>query len=79
MSGDGKRSVGHRPQATAPVLDSTYTDVVDADSSRYFDTIPHSDLMKSVARRIVDRHVLRLIKLWLKAPHPTGSLGSNPA
>jgi len=45
-----------------------YTDVVDADLSRYFDTIPHSDLMKSVARRIVDRHVLRLIKLWLKAP-----------
>jgi RNA-directed DNA polymerase len=45
-----------------------YTDVVDADLSRYFDSIPHSDLMKSVARRIVDRHVLRLIKLWLKAP-----------
>jgi RNA-directed DNA polymerase len=46
----------------------SYTDVVDADLSRYFDTIPHSDLLKSVARRIVDRHVLRLIKLWLKAP-----------
>jgi RNA-directed DNA polymerase len=45
-----------------------YTDVVDADLSRYFDSIPHSDLMKAVARRIVDRHVLRLIKLWLKAP-----------
>jgi RNA-directed DNA polymerase len=45
-----------------------YTDVVDADLSRYFDTIPHDALLKSVARRIVDRHVLRLIKLWLKAP-----------
>jgi RNA-directed DNA polymerase len=45
-----------------------YTDVVDADLSRYFDTIPHVELLKSVARRIVDRHVLRLIKLWLKAP-----------
>src|SRR5712691_9118878 len=45
-----------------------YTGVVDADLSKYFDTIPHSDLLKSVARRIVDRHVLRLIKLWLKAP-----------
>jgi RNA-directed DNA polymerase len=33
-----------------------------------FDTIPHRELMRSVARRIVDRHVLRLIKLWLKAP-----------
>jgi RNA-directed DNA polymerase len=46
----------------------SYTDVVDADLSKYFDTIPHADLLKSVARRIVDRHVLRLIKLWLKAP-----------
>src|SRR6267143_1936666 len=45
-----------------------YTDVVDADLSRYFDSIPHDELLKSVARRIVDRHVLRLIKLWLKAP-----------
>ena len=45
-----------------------YTDVVDADLSRYFDSIPHCDLMKAVARRIADRHVLRLIKLWLKAP-----------
>ena len=33
-----------------------------------FDTIPHSDLLKSVARRIVDRHVLHLIKMWLQAP-----------
>ena len=45
-----------------------YTDVVDADLSRYFDSIPHGELLKSVARRIVDRRVLRLIKLWLKAP-----------
>jgi RNA-directed DNA polymerase len=45
-----------------------YTDVVDADLSKYFDTIPHSDLLKSVARRIVDRSVLRLIKMWLKVP-----------
>src|ERR671927_185882 len=45
-----------------------YTGVVDADLSKYFDTIPHRELMQSVARRIVDRHVLRLIKMWLKAP-----------
>jgi RNA-directed DNA polymerase len=67
---------GYRPRrgGTDPVrevhrlLRRGYTDVVDADLSKYFDTIPHSDLLKSVARRIVDRHVLRLIKLWLKAP-----------
>ena len=45
-----------------------YTDVVDADLSKYFDTIPHRELMRSVARRIVDRNVLPLIKMWLKAP-----------
>jgi retron-type reverse transcriptase len=43
------------------------TDVVDADLSKYFDTIPHNELLRSVAARIVDRYVLRLIKAWLKA------------
>ena len=50
------------------LLDAGYTDVVDADLSGYFDSIPHADLMKSVARRISDRHVLHLIKMWLEAP-----------
>ena len=45
-----------------------YTDVVDADLSQYFDSIPHTELLKSVARRVADGAVLRLIKLWLKAP-----------
>src|SRR5215208_8284941 len=45
-----------------------YGDVVDADLSKYFDSIPHSELIKSVARRVVDRNVLRLIKMWLRAP-----------
>src|SRR3954447_26061635 len=45
-----------------------HTDVVDADLSKYFDAIPHRELLQSVARRIVDRPVLRLMKLWLKAP-----------
>ena len=42
--------------------------MVDADLSKYFDTIPHPELMKSVARRISDRKMLRLIKMWLKVP-----------
>jgi RNA-directed DNA polymerase len=54
-----------------------YTDVVDADLSRYFDSIPHGELLKSVARRIVDRRVLRLIKLWLKAPIEEGDDGDR--
>lgn len=44
------------------------TQVVDADLSKYFDTIPHAELMKSVARRIADRKVLHLLKMWLKVP-----------
>jgi group II intron reverse transcriptase/maturase len=49
-------------------LDAGYTDVVDADLSGYFDSIPHAELMKSVARRVSDRHLLHLIKMWLEAP-----------
>ena len=45
-----------------------HTEIVDADLSAYFDTIPHAELLKSVARRVVDRHVLHLIKMWLDAP-----------
>jgi RNA-directed DNA polymerase len=45
-----------------------YTDVVDADLSKYFDSNPHRELMPSVARRSVDRHVLRLIKMWRGNP-----------
>jgi RNA-directed DNA polymerase len=49
-----------------------YTDVVDADLSKYFDTIPHAELLNSVARRIVDRRMLRLIKMWLTVPRKRG-------
>jgi RNA-directed DNA polymerase len=67
---------GYRPErsaldavkATHRLIRRGYTDVVDADLSKYFDTIPHRELLRSVARRIVDPHALRLIKLWLSCP-----------
>ncbi len=70
------QAYGYRPQRGAKeaiekvhkLLCSGYTDVVDADLEAYFETIPHQDLMQSVARRIVDRQMLRLIKMWLKTP-----------
>jgi RNA-directed DNA polymerase len=50
------------------LINTGHLEVVDADLSGYFDSIPHAELMKSVARRISDRHVLSLIKQWLEAP-----------
>jgi retron-type reverse transcriptase len=50
------------------LLNTGHTQVVDADVSGYFDSIPHAELMKSVARRVVDRRMLPLIKMWLEAP-----------
>ncbi|MGD0489717.1 MAG: group II intron reverse transcriptase/maturase [Syntrophorhabdales bacterium] len=44
------------------------TQVIDADITKYFDTIPHDKLLKAVAKRIVDKNILALIKMWLKAP-----------
>jgi len=59
-------------------LDRGYTEVVDADLSGYFDSIPHHELMKSVARRISDRHLLHLIKMWLEAAvEETDEVGRN--
>jgi len=50
------------------LLDRGHQEVVDADLADYFGSIPHSDLLKSVARRVVDRRVLHLIKMWLDCP-----------
>jgi RNA-directed DNA polymerase len=50
------------------LLNIGHREVVDADLSGYFDNIPHSELMKSVARRIVDGAMLHLIKMWLEVP-----------
>ena len=67
---------GYRPKRSAQdairkvhkLVCEGYTDVVDADLSKYFDTIPHCELLQCVAQRIVDRDVLHLIKMWLQAP-----------
>jgi RNA-directed DNA polymerase len=47
---------------------SGHREVVDADLSGYFDSIPHAELMKSVARRVSDKNLLHLLKMWLEAP-----------
>ena len=70
------RSYGFRPkrrahQAIAEIqkaVQQGYVEIIDADLSKYFDTIPHRELMKAVARRVSDGSVLRLIKSWLRAP-----------
>jgi RNA-directed DNA polymerase len=50
------------------LINTGYREVVDADLSGYFDSIPHAELMRSVARRVVDGAMLHLIKMWLEAP-----------
>lgn len=63
-----ERSAHEAVRAVQNWLDQGYTEVVDADLSGYFDSIPHAELMKSVARRVSDRQLLHLLKMWLEAP-----------
>lgn len=72
----GPNSYGFRPKKSAhqavddiaDALHQGYTNVIDADLSKYFDSIPHTKLLAVVAERVVDSAILHVIKLWLKAP-----------
>ena len=61
-----KRGAQEAVKKVQELLRGGYTDVVDADLSKYFDTIPHAEWMQCVARRIVDGRMLHLIKMWLR-------------
>jgi group II intron reverse transcriptase/maturase len=61
------RSAQQAVRAVHQGLKAGLVEVVDADLSKYFDTIPHAELLRSVARRISDGTMLHLIKMWLKA------------
>src|SRR4030065_2224528 len=71
-----ENSYGFRPKRDAhqAVDDVSYhlrygkLQVIDADISKYFDTIPHDKLLALVSKRIGDKNILRIIKLWLKTP-----------
>jgi RNA-directed DNA polymerase len=62
------RSALDAVQHVHKLINTGHGQIVDADLSSYFDSIPHAELMKSVARRVVDGAMLQLIKMWLEAP-----------
>ena len=72
----GSEQFAYRPGKSAhdairrvhSLINTGHTEIIDADLSGYFDTIPHSELMKSVSRRVSDKQILHLIKSWLVAP-----------
>jgi RNA-directed DNA polymerase len=62
------RSALDAVQQVQALMDTGHTEVVDADLSGYFDSIPHRELMKTVARRVSDGSLLGLIQAWLEMP-----------
>jgi RNA-directed DNA polymerase len=62
------RSALDAVQQVQTLLDTGHTEVVDADLSGYFDSIPQSELLKTVTRRVSDGPLLGLIKAWLQMP-----------
>src|ERR1700675_2202780 len=62
------RSALDAVQHVHKLINTGHGEIVDADLSGYFDSIPHAELLQSVARRIVDGAMLHLIKMWLDAP-----------
>jgi len=62
------RSALEAVQQVQALMIQGHTEVIDADLSGYFDSIPHAELMKTVARRVSDRHLLALLKAWLEMP-----------
>ena len=50
------------------LINTGHTKIIEGDLAGYFDSLPHAELLKSVARRVSDRHLLHLIKMWLIAP-----------
>ena len=62
------RSALDAVQHVHKLINTGHKQIVDADLSSYFDSVPHAELMKSVARRVVDGAMLHLIKTWLEAP-----------
>jgi RNA-directed DNA polymerase len=63
-----KRSAHQALEAIRKHIRSGREEVYDADLQGYFDSIPHDKLMAAVRMRVVDRSVLRLIRMWLEAP-----------
>ena len=62
------RSAHAAVEAVHRLVNTGHSSVVDADLSGYFDSIPHAELLKSVARRVSDGQMLHLVKMWLTTP-----------